>query len=54
MSDYDKEHKGDLVQQHKRMAMGVPLDGQTMKSTQTESKTKSQSKGGLSQATKKK
>ena len=31
MSDYDKEQKGDLVQQHKRMAMGEKLDGQSMK-----------------------
>ena len=54
MSDYDKEQKSELVKQHHRMAMGVPLDGQTLKSTQTESKTDSQPKGGLSQAQDKK
>lgn len=54
MSDYDKEQKSELVKQHKRMAMGVPLDGQTLKSTgnKTESVSESKSKGGLSQAKK--
>ena len=33
MSDYDKEQKSELVKQHHRLAMGVPLDGQTLKST---------------------
>lgn len=55
MSDYDKEQKSEFVKQHKRMAMGVPLTGQTMQSKgdSGESKTKSQSKGGLTQAKKK-
>ena len=54
MSDYDKEQKTEFVPQHKRIAMGVPLDGQTMKSTgnKTESDSDSQPKGGLSQAKK--
>ena len=54
MSDYDKEQKSIYTKQHKRMAMGVPIDGQTMKngeSTKTESK--SQPKGGLTQTKKK-
>ena len=52
MSDYDKEQKSVLVKQHKRMAMGVPIDGQTMKNGES-AKPKSQPKGGLSQAKKK-
>lgn len=50
MSDYDKEQKNEMVKQHKRMAMGVPLDGQTLKSVQSNGKTNSKPKGGLSQA----
>lgn len=51
MSDYDKEQKSELVKQHHRLAMGVPLDGQTLKSTgeKTNSDSKSEPKGGLSQ-----
>jgi hypothetical protein len=30
MSNYDKEQKSEFVKQHKRMAMGVPLNGQSM------------------------
>jgi hypothetical protein len=54
MSDYDKEQKTEFVPQHKRIAMGVPLDGQDMRpsSNKTESDSDSQPKGGLSQATK--
>lgn len=49
MSDYDKEQKSELVKQHKRMAMGVPIDGQTLRSTgeKTNSDSKSKPKGGL-------
>lgn len=54
MSDYDKEQKSDLVKQHKRMAMGVPLTGQTMSSGKTETKMDSKQKGGLSQVKTKK
>ncbi len=27
---YDQQQKSELVKQHKRMAMGVPLNGQSM------------------------
>jgi len=55
MSDYDKEQKSVEVPQHKRMAMGVPITGQTLENTggKTESDSQSQPKGGLSQAEKK-
>ena len=53
MSDYDKEQKSIYTKQHKRMAMGVPIDGQTMKNGESNQKTPSQPKGGLSQAKKK-
>ena len=55
MSDYDKEQKSVEVKQHKRMAMGVPLTGQSLTPTggKTESDSQSQPKGGLSQAKKK-
>ena len=49
MSDYDKEQESELVKQHKRMAMGVPLDGQTLKGVQGETKSESKPQGGLSQ-----
>jgi hypothetical protein len=51
MSDYDKEQKTEFVKQHKRMAMGVPLTGQTMQPTGNKSQSDNQSKpkGGLSQ-----
>lgn len=55
MSDYDKEQKSGIVTQHKRMAMGVPITGQTLKQSddKTNSDSKSKSKGGLSQVKKK-
>ena len=54
MSDYDKEQKSIYTKQHKRMAMGVPIDGQTMKNGESaEQKSKSQPKGGLTQTKKK-
>jgi len=31
MATSDKEQMGDTVKQHKRLAMGVKLDGTTMK-----------------------
>lgn len=52
MSNYDSQQKSELVKQHKRMAMGVPVTGQTM--AKTESKTDSKPKGGLSHAKSKK
>ncbi len=54
MSHYDQEQKSILVKQHKRMAMGVPIDGQTMKNGESGQKTKSQPKGGLQSAKEKK
>ena len=56
MSDYDKEQKSDLVKQHHRLAMGVPLNGQTLQPTggKTESDSKSEPKGGLSSVKEKK
>ncbi len=34
MANYDQEQKSVLVKQHKRMAMGVPLNGQSMEPKQ--------------------
>lgn len=47
MSTSDQEQKSVLVPQHRRMAMGAPINGQSMK----DSGKKPQ--GGLSQAKKK-
>jgi hypothetical protein len=49
MATSDQEQKGINVPQHKRMAMGVPVDGQTMKGNTAPTK----QSGGLSQAKKK-
>jgi hypothetical protein len=49
MATSDQEQKSVLVPQHKRMAMGEKISGQSMQSKQSDSK----SKGGLSQAKKK-
>lgn len=49
MATSDQEQKSELVRQHKRMAMGEKLDGQTMKG-KTEAPKQT---GGLSQAKKK-
>jgi hypothetical protein len=51
MSDYDKEQKTEMVPQHKRLAVGVPLTGESMqpKGEKTQSNNESKSKGGLSQ-----
>lgn len=49
MATSDKEQQSVLVPQHKRMAQGAPITGQTL-----ESKGQNNSKGGaLSQAKKK-
>jgi len=55
MSDYDKEQQSEMVNYHARIAMGVPLDGTSLKPTgqKTNSDTKSEPKGGLAQAEKK-
>lgn len=47
MATSDQEQKSVLVPQHKRMAMGEKLDGQTMKGAPPKQT------GGLSQAKKK-
>jgi len=49
MATSDQEQKSINVPQHKRMAMGVPIDGQNMKGNNTPTK----QSGGLSQAKKK-
>lgn len=53
MSDYDKEQKSIYTKQHKRMAMGVPIDGQTMKNGES-GKSETKSKGALPSAKEKK
>jgi hypothetical protein len=50
MSTSDQEQKSVLVPQHKRMAMGEKLDGQSMKGAPS---TPTKQSGGLSQAKKK-
>lgn len=49
MATSDQEQKSVQVPQHKRMAMGEKLDGQSMKGNTTPTK----QAGGLSQAKKK-
>jgi len=49
MATSDQEQKSINVPQHKRMAMGEKLDGQSMKGSPTPTK----QSGGLSQAKKK-
>jgi hypothetical protein len=48
MATSDQEQKSINVPQHKRMAMGAPVNGQTMKDS-----TPTKQSGGLSQAKKK-
>jgi hypothetical protein len=48
MATSDQEQKGINVPQHKRLAMGEKLDGQSMKGS-----TPTKQSGGLSQAKKK-
>tara|TARA_R110000868_G_scaffold243405_2_gene499340 strand:- start:316 stop:462 length:147 start_codon:yes stop_codon:yes gene_type:complete len=48
MATSDQEQKSVLVPQHKRMAMGAPVTGQSMPA-----KGDSQKQGGLAQAKKK-
>jgi hypothetical protein len=50
MATSDQEQKSINVPQHKRMAMGVPIDGQSMKGAAS---TPTKQSGGLSQAKKK-
>ena len=49
MATSDKEQQSILVPQHKRMAMGAPVTGQTMQGSTDKPK-----QGGLAQAAKKK
>jgi hypothetical protein len=49
MATSDQEQKSINVPQHQRMAMGVPIDGQSMKGGTAPTK----QSGGLSQAKKK-
>lgn len=51
MATSDQEQKSVLVNQHKRMAMGAPINGQSMQGKDQPQQNKG---GGLSQATKKK
>lgn len=53
MATSDQEQKSVLVRQHKRMAMGAKIDGQSMQA-KGESGNGKPAQGGLSQATKKK
>jgi hypothetical protein len=48
MATSDQEQKGINVPQHKRMAMGAPINGQSLKDTSDK-----KPQGGLSQAKKK-
>jgi hypothetical protein len=50
MATSDQEQKSINVPQHKRMAMGEKLDGQSMKGSPSDS---TKQTGGLSQAKKK-
>jgi hypothetical protein len=47
MASSDAEQKGINVPQHKRLAQGAPINGQSMKDTSEKAK------GGLAQAKKK-
>ena len=49
MATSDQEQKSVLVNQHKRMAMGAPITGQTMQGSNDKPK-----QGALTQAAKKK
>lgn len=51
MSTSDQEQKGIFVKQHKRMAMGEKLNGQTQQANGSKPNGKPQ--GGLAQAKKK-
>ncbi len=52
MATSDQEQKGINVPQHKRMAMGEKITGQTMKTSGTTSQTSKKPTGGLSGAKK--
>jgi hypothetical protein len=52
MANSDAEQKSVDVRQHKRMAMGVPITGQSMQ-TKGESKAPAKPAGGLSHIAKK-
>jgi hypothetical protein len=52
MANNDAEQKSVLVKQHKRMAMGVPITGQSMQA-KGDGKAPAKPVGGLSHITKK-
>ncbi len=52
MATSDQEQKSINVRQHKRMAMGEKLTGQTMQSKGSTSQTSKRTSGGLSGAKK--
>jgi hypothetical protein len=52
MASNDSQQMSEMVPQHKRMAMGVKLDGTSMKGGSAPAKPASKS-GGLAQAKKK-
>lgn len=52
MATNDAEQKSVLVPQHKRMAMGVPITGQSMQA-KGDSKSSAKPAGGLSHVAKK-
>ena len=52
MATSDNEQKGVNVPQHKRLAMGEKLNGQSMQGKGTTSQTSKRTSGGLSNAKK--
>lgn len=52
MATSDNEQKGVNVPQHKRLAMGEKLNGQSMQGKGTTSQTSKRTSGGLSSAKK--
>jgi hypothetical protein len=53
MASNDSQQMSEMVPQHKRMAMGVKLNGSTMKSGTAEPAKPAPKSGGLAQAKKK-
>jgi hypothetical protein len=49
----DQDQKSEFVKQHKRLAMGVPLKGDSMQPTGGNNNQPKQNKGGLSHGNKK-
>jgi hypothetical protein len=53
MASNDSQQMGEMVPQHKRLAMGVKLNGSTMKGGTSEPAKSTPKSGGLAQAKKK-